>query len=185
MFVISPVSEAHAESSPISSAPERTDWVLATPFRSHVRQLMSECNLPWRVIAMAAGVPSGVVRDLLGHSGRPRAMRRIRAQDAACLLTLTAAVLNRMRNTLMSGALARQAINTLRSAGHDDAKIANWLHLTVRELRALTVEQTATTELLTCHALAACEAWGLALESAEDLWDDAAGDSNEMSDWAA
>lgn len=71
----------------LTSVPS-TDWVDATPFRAHVADLIHESRLPWRVVAMAAGVPAQVVRSLLfGRQGAP--VRRLRGIDATSLLAVS------------------------------------------------------------------------------------------------
>ena len=69
--------------------PDRThDWVLAAPFRAHLRQVQAATGRPWDALAAAAGVSPKLVRHLVfGRDGRHP--RRISPLTARRLLRLT------------------------------------------------------------------------------------------------
>ncbi|MGL5405895.1 MAG: hypothetical protein ACRDAX_03770 [Propionibacteriaceae bacterium] len=56
-------------------------WVSPAPFRAHLTYLCEQTNLPWQVIATAAGVPINTARTLLcGRQGRARKLYAPAAQ---------------------------------------------------------------------------------------------------------
>ncbi len=60
------------------------DWVDPEPFRDHVRTLICETGLPWRLIAAHAGVAPRAIRALL--HGRPDGpIRRLHVSTARAL----------------------------------------------------------------------------------------------------
>ncbi len=63
------------------------DWVLAAPFRAHLRQLQALTDLPWEALAAAAGVSPTLVRHLVfGNNGRyPRRISPLTARRLAGL----------------------------------------------------------------------------------------------------
>ncbi|MGC3953993.1 MAG: hypothetical protein QM804_07045 [Propionicimonas sp.] len=49
----------------MTAPPDQHDWVLAAPFRAHLRHLQAATGLPWEVLAWAAGVSPRLVRHLV------------------------------------------------------------------------------------------------------------------------
>lgn len=76
----------------MTDPPDQHDWVLAAPFRAHLRHLQAATPVSWEVIARAAGVSPALVRHLvLGNRGRyprrisPLTARRLAGLDSAKL----------------------------------------------------------------------------------------------------
>lgn len=97
-------------------------WVVAGPFRAHLRRILDETGLPWRVLAGYAHVPDNVVRALLGREGRPR-LRRLAPHYAERLLRLDPAVIARDLAAPGSPVWARAAIRALLGAGWTPERI--------------------------------------------------------------
>lgn len=141
-------------------------WVDAAPFRAHVRRLMLDDALPWRLVAGLAGVPDGVVRTLvLGRRGRLRP--RLPHRDAYALLALDRTRVAAARCTVVPGAPTRRAGGTLLSLGHGVPEVAEMLDLTARRTRAI-LTGAAATVLVEQRALAACRAHGIDLGARDD-----------------
>ena len=62
------------------------DWVDAEPFRAHVRDLICETGLSWRLVAAHAGVAPRAVRSLL-HGRRGYTLHRLHVSIARALTT--------------------------------------------------------------------------------------------------
>lgn len=78
----------------MTDPPAGHDWVLAAPFRAHLRHLQAATGLTWEALAQAADVSPSLVRHLaLGDNGRYP--RRISPLVARQLLELTPATLGR------------------------------------------------------------------------------------------
>ena len=72
----------------MTEPPDRHAWVLAAPFRAHLRHLQTATGLPWDALARAAGVSPALVRHLVfGNNGRH--LRRISPLTARRLAELT------------------------------------------------------------------------------------------------
>lgn len=111
-------------------------WVTAAPFRAHLRHLLDETGLPWRVVAGEAGLPDRVVRSLLhGRAGRP--LRRIAPHYARRLLRLDASHLSAALRELTPVTAAHAAAHRLLGNGWSAAQIAAAAELTVPEVEAL------------------------------------------------
>lgn len=147
----------------------RYDWVSAAPFRALVKQLMADHRLPWRVVAVASGVPSGVVRSLLAGSNR-----KIRHRDAAALLRLESRLV-RLKNTpadswvmtIGLSALSKRVKNVSAVSGLDDFTIRNYLSR----------GHGLANRLQEAWLLAACEAHGI---DPEDVIEAATFDTSEL-----
>lgn len=136
-------------------------WVDATPFRAWVRQLVSDTSLPWRVIARAAGVPSGTVRTLLcGRDGRP--LRKLRHVDASLLLRLDHNKLVALAGEPARAASLRALAWSLGLHGCSPADIASLVGCDIRTINTLMAGGDAwCSRLQHLRAEACCEAWGI------------------------
>lgn len=111
-------------------------WVATAPFRAHLRQLLAETGLPWRVVASEAGVPDRVIRGLLhGRAGRP--LRRIAPHYARRLLRMDATSLSEALRELIEATAAHAAAHLLLGSGWPVARIAAVAELTDAEAEAL------------------------------------------------
>lgn len=111
-------------------------WVTAAPFRAHLRQLLDQTGLPWRVLAGEAGLPDRVVRTLLhGRAGRP--LRRIAPHYARRLLRLDGTDLSDALRELVPAAASHAAAHRLLGSGWSTAHIAVAAELTIPEAEAL------------------------------------------------
>ncbi|WP_114561187.1 hypothetical protein [Desertihabitans aurantiacus] len=111
-------------------------WVLAAPFRAHVKHLLTVAGLPWRALALHAGVEPGLVRALLrGRPGEPgRALRRLPAEPAARLLALTPARLTALASRHVEAATTTRRLRRLHAQGLDTAELAHCLQLRPAEV---------------------------------------------------
>jgi hypothetical protein len=87
-----------------------THWVAAAPFRAWLGHLSAATGLEPLAIAVAASVPTGVVRSLSSDDQRPR---RIRAVDAQGLLALEPVTLKARGDALAEARPAHQALADL------------------------------------------------------------------------
>lgn len=111
-------------------------WVTAAPFRAHLRHLLNETGLPWRVVAGEAGLPDRVVRNLLhGREGRP--LRRIAPHYARRLLRLEAHQLSNALRELVPASAAHAAAHRLLGSAWSAADIAVTAEVTIPEADAL------------------------------------------------
>ncbi len=111
-------------------------WVLAAPFRAHLRYLIDTTGLPWRALALAAGVEPSVVRGLLhGRAGRP--LKRLDPDSAARLLRLSPATVDQMsRRRVPCEGLLRE-VAELYADGATVEDLSRWLRLPAPQVRAL------------------------------------------------
>lgn len=111
-------------------------WVLANPFRAHVRHLIDSTGLPWPAIAIEAGVSTTFLHHLLfGRRGRP--IPRIPQDVAECLLSLQATDLHQTMARRVPAARTASRVSALLAAGHDAVRLAQFCRLADFELRAL------------------------------------------------
>lgn len=87
-----------------------THWVTAAPFRAWLGHLSEATGIEPLAIAVAAGIPTGVARSLVGRNQR---LRHIRAVDAMGLLALEPATLKARGNSLSEAKPAHQALADL------------------------------------------------------------------------
>ena len=76
----------HLETMPCPETAPCPDWVDAEPFRAHVRDLICETGLSWRLVAAHAGVAPRAVRSLL-HGRRGYTLHRLHVSIARALTT--------------------------------------------------------------------------------------------------
>jgi hypothetical protein len=124
-------------------------WVLAAPFRAHVRRLLEQTGLPWPVIALASDLSPTLVRNLLfGRDGRHRS--RLPAPAARQLLALDAERLLGERRLWVPAEPAAAVVAELLREGCSPAALARYCRLTEPELIAMLDASLCTrlTELL-------------------------------------
>lgn len=118
------------------SPPSDTAWVLAAPFRAHLRHLVEGSGLPWEVVALHAGVSVSTASGLLfGRRGRP--LRRIARPVALRLLAVSVESVSRLpRLAIPAGASGSRARLLLGRGAHPQA-LARELGIPVGLLGAL------------------------------------------------
>lgn len=130
------------------------DWVLAAPFRAHLRQLQAASGLPWGVLALAAGVSPALVRHLvLGNRGRRP--HRLSPESARRLIGLDGAQLARLGTEWVPAARTTRQLGDLLAGGADPGQLAAWCRLTPAGLAAL-ARATRCTRLVALLVEAAC-----------------------------
>lgn len=150
------------ESSKTSAA-----WVDARFFSLHVRSLVHECRVPWRVVALLAHVPSRIVQRLAGQGDRP--IHRIRVIDAVRILHISIDDINAARERIVPAGSTRARLLALHKAGCDIAEIATMLDVTMSyAANLMSGEEQMCTEMTRLRSRAACEARGL-LSTAESM----------------
>lgn len=111
-------------------------WVLAAPFRAHVRQIQAVTTLPWAALAAHAGVSPTLVHHLVfGRRGRP--VRRISRETAVRLLALTSADLAALSGSWVATAVTADRLRVLLAGGCNVDSLAAWCRLTPSALLAL------------------------------------------------
>ena len=128
------------------------DWVLAAPFRAHVRHLLDCTGLPWPVVALEAGIPPALVRHLL-YGRRGRRLARIPPGTAVALLRLDSAALLGTAARWVPAASTASRLAYLLSRGMPTAPLARFCRITESELEALL--ETPTCSRLTAHLVEA------------------------------
>jgi hypothetical protein len=93
------------------------DWVDAEPFRAHVRDLICETGLSWRLVAAHAGVAPRAVRSLL-HGRRGYTLHRLHVSVARALTTTSIESIAADQHLVTDATTTRQLIADLRAAGH-------------------------------------------------------------------
>ncbi|TDT32758.1 hypothetical protein ACF3NT_01610 [Naumannella halotolerans] len=99
------------------------EWVLAAPFRAHLRELIDDGGLPWQAVAVACGIPLRMTHTLLfGRHGRtlPKLPPRIARQ----LLRVSPRDLRSLDRRPGNPELAAQAAAVLHRRGMSVAEIA-------------------------------------------------------------
>jgi len=139
------------------SAPSATPgpgWVDATPFRAHVRFLMSVGMLSAADVATVAGVSVAAVAHLLSARGGDRA-RRLSPDTARRLLALSADDVRGLRWHLVPAHRARAKLETLRKAGLSDGRIAERARVDIGDLARLDGDAQHCSALLSLRLTAA------------------------------
>lgn len=109
-------------------------WVPAQVFAAHVRWLVAQTAVPWRVIAVLSGVSSRTIARLVGV-GAP--IRRIRSIDATRLIGIRPEHIFATTTTLVDATSTRRRIHMLCTSGWSMDHIAGFLgahHRTVQGL---------------------------------------------------
>jgi hypothetical protein len=111
-------------------------WVLAAPFRAHLRQVQAASGLPWPVLALAAGVSPALVRHLVfGRQGR--LPHRISPESARRLLTVDVQRLAELAAQPVPAGATAERVQRLLASGWDPADLAAWCRVSRSELAAL------------------------------------------------
>lgn len=132
------------------------EWVCAREFAVHVRHISSASGVPWRVLALLAGVSSRTVGRLVGR-GRP--MRRIRAVDAVRLLMLTPLAISAAEQQFVDPVSTVRRVRVLLMNGHSVNDVAAYLGVSTGGLaRLITEPEPRCTAMMRVRARAACEA---------------------------
>lgn len=142
-----------------TACPIHTRWVDSDPFRAHVCALQAETGLPWRAIALAAGVSPRCVGSLL-HGRQGRRVRRLRSVDAAALMHLDVAAVQGLRTSHVSARTAQAAGLHLLSRGASIDTLARWCQTPVSELRAVLGGARWCRAIVSLHLRAAADAVG-------------------------
>jgi hypothetical protein len=107
----------HLETMPRPETAPCPDWVDAEPFRAHVRDLICETGLSWRLVAAHAGVAPRAVRSLL-HGRRGYTLHRLHVSIARALTTTSIESIAADQHLVTDATTTRQLIADLRAAGH-------------------------------------------------------------------
>ena len=91
------------------------DWVDAEPFRAHVRDLICETGLSWRLVAAHAGVAPRAVRSLL-HGRRGYTLHRLHVSIARALTTTSVESIADDQHLVTDATTTRQLLADLRAA---------------------------------------------------------------------
>lgn len=111
-------------------------WAAAAPFRAYLHHVCDATGLSWTVVALQAGIPLGLVRDLLDV--RPgRQVRRIASDLARRILSITPQSIEQLRTRTVPASASRDTLRQLLSDGWTRATLASHLHASVNELDAL------------------------------------------------
>ncbi len=111
-------------------------WVLAAPFRAHLRQVQAASGLPWPVLALAAGVSPALVRHLVfGRQGR--LPHRISPESARLLLGLDEQRLIDLAAQPVAAGATAERVRRLLASGRDPADLAAWCRISRSDLAAL------------------------------------------------
>lgn len=102
------------------------DWVDAEPFRAHVRGLICDTGLSWRLIAAHAGVAPRAIRSLL-HGRRGYTLHRLHVSIARALTNLSIESIAEDAHLVTDSTATRQLVADLRAAGHG-YELARHLH---------------------------------------------------------
>lgn len=129
---------------PLDSPEDAGPWVLAPPFGAWLRHLTEATGLPWRVVALAAGVPTRTAERLLRGE-----CRKIRQCDAQALLATRPADLLALGAVVTPAAPTTERVRLLvdagvprwwlaRHAGIDEALVARIVVGSAETVSALT-----------------------------------------------
>lgn len=130
-------------------------WVPTLGFGAHLRQLLTETGLPWRVLALAAGVSPLTVGRLLG-AGRP--LSRIRPDDARRLLRLDRHTLTALERTQVCAGGTATRVAALLAAGVPEAQVGTELGIGREEVIALATGHThRCSAMVRIRTRAACQ----------------------------
>jgi hypothetical protein len=132
-------------------------WVDAQPFRAHLWHLMATSALDAEDIATVAGLPARLAHHL-AHGRRGRPLRRISADAATRLFSLTPRYLAFLARLAVPSGPARLQLRRLRRAGWDDVTIAQRVGSTTTELDRLATSGASCSQLLTLRLTAAASA---------------------------
>lgn len=129
-------------------------WVSAEPFRAHFNHVCAATATPWTVVAVNAGLPLGLVRDLLDV--RPgRRVHRIAAELAVKVLAISAADVQALRVRMVPARRPQQLVRQLTAHGWSPEDLAGVLRISISEVDALSRGQLLNvTGLVNCRLIA-------------------------------
>lgn len=129
-------------------------WIPAAPFRSHLLHECASAAVPWNIAALDAGLPVGLVQQLLDV--RPgRRVERIAPELAHRVLTIDASSLARLATTMVESRVARTYAHGLLRSGWQATLIAHRARISFSELGALLRGHTpSVTRLLELRLIA-------------------------------
>ncbi|GAA2181869.1 hypothetical protein GCM10009785_18710 [Brooklawnia cerclae] len=146
---------------PDTPDPDATTWVDARPFRALVCQLVSDTGLPWRVLALIAGVSPATVRALVA-SGTDQRLRRLGIADAWRLYRLDQQLIDGLRKEPAPCDELRPLLWALGLCGCQPHDLARFVGADVPTVRSLMAGGSGWCSRLTLiRAIAACHAWGI------------------------
>lgn len=129
-------------------------WVDAAPFRAHLEHLVEASGVPWSVIAVHAGIPTGLA-SRLRHRPAGRPLQRIPAHLAKRLLDVTPEVARSLRNTRVPAAATVRRLTELLRRGWSTGDVADALNCPQAEIDALTSPGSRTVPLARAHRIEA------------------------------
>ncbi|MEL4357352.1 MULTISPECIES: hypothetical protein [unclassified Luteococcus] len=137
-----------------ATSPAHQDWIPAAPFRAHFQLLLEQTGLPWRVVALATGVPARLAQRLaLAPPGRDR----IRRADALRLITVGPDDLLRLGDqSVACRAAGRRLAALAKDAGLDTMEIARVSGLTPNLAHQLLTDRLHRCSRLTLLRVQAC-----------------------------
>lgn len=93
------------------------DWVCPDMFRDHIRTLVCETGLSWRLVAAHADVSARVVRALLHGREHGRPLRQLHVNVARALAATSVESIQEAETTLVDAAGSRALLQALRRLG--------------------------------------------------------------------
>lgn len=147
-----------------SVLPPPDSWVIAAPFRYHVRQLVATTGVPWPVVAFVADVPLAQVQTLLfGRGGQLRP--RMSPYAARRLLRVNEPVLLALRATPAPASYVAEGIRQLLADGMAAGHLAAWLGIDAEALERLAQARCHVTRVTEILVTVACRRRGLVAET--------------------
>lgn len=128
------------------------DWVDAEPFRAHVRDLICETGLSWRLIAAHAGVAPRAIQSLL-HGRRGYTLHRLHVSIGRALAATTVDSIAADLHLATDITESRQLLAALRAANHSTVLTH---HLQPDDLAQLDDPQIWCCSRATAARVAAC-----------------------------
>lgn len=129
------------------------DWLDPAPFRAHVRALIGETGLSWRLLAAHAGVAPRVVYALL-HGRRSGALRRIHVSVARALVATSTESIAAAETDRTDARIPRQLVQDLLRLGYPSTTLTR--HLSDDDLGQLADHHLAYCRSATAIRAAAC-----------------------------
>lgn len=138
---------------------EQNRMVDAAPFRAHLRHVCATSGIEWPVAALQAGLPVGLVRNLLDVRPGRRVMR-IAPELALEVLDIQAPALVGLRRTTLPARGARLMIRRLTERHWSLPLLARRLHVTAAALDAVAAGLAVEVPALLHYRLGALVASG-------------------------
>ncbi len=141
---------------------QSVSWVDARPFRAHLKDIVSQTGLPWRVVAIASRVPESTVKRLISSDRRPG---KIRHCDAQTIISIDPEELIGRAKLQVFAAYTKNLADLLLDSGISLVRLAEFLGLSNQEITALLTTNIWCRLETQWRAQAACSAHQL-------IWDD-------------